>query len=107
MPGRRWMCCAKTRCCVAPRVTEVFRIARSLSVMGLLRIVPPNVVLRRLLAETGWTEARLAREGNAAGAETGLALRYDRSAVSHWLAGRRPWGPVPSLLAETLSRGLR
>jgi tetratricopeptide (TPR) repeat protein len=75
--------------------------------MRLLRIVPPNVVLRRLLAETGWTEARLAREVNAAGAETGLALRYDRSAVSHWLAGRRPWGPVPSLLAETLSRGLR
>ena len=101
------MCCARTRCCVAPRVTEVFRVAQSLSVMRLLRIVPPNVVLRRLLAETGWTEARLAREVNAAGAETGLALRYDRSAVSHWLSGRRPWGPVSSLLAETLSRGLR
>jgi len=68
--------------------------------------VSSNVVLRRLLAETGWTEARLAREVNAAGAETGLTLRYDRSAVSHWLAGRRPWGPVPSLLAESLSRGL-
>lgn len=66
----------------------------------------PNVVLRRLLAETGWTEARLAKEVNAAGAETGLTLRYDRSAVSHWLSGRRPWGPVPALLAETLSRAL-
>jgi len=68
--------------------------------------VAPNVVLRRLLAETEWTEARLAKEVNAAGAETGLTLRYDRSAVSHWLAGRRPWGPVPALLAETLSRAL-
>lgn len=66
----------------------------------------PNVVLRRLLAETGWTEARLAKEVNAAGAETGLTLRYDRSAVSHWLSGRRPWGPVPALVAETLSRAL-
>lgn len=65
-----------------------------------------NYVLRRLLAETGWTEQQLASAVNATGAETGLTLRYDRSAVSHWLAGRRPWGPVPALLAETLSRRL-
>jgi hypothetical protein len=64
----------------------------------------PNVVLRRLLAETGWTEDRLARAVNEVGAEAGLSLRYGRSAVSHWLAGRRPW--VPALLAEALSRGL-
>jgi tetratricopeptide (TPR) repeat protein len=66
----------------------------------------PNQSLRRLLTETGWTEQQLARAVNAAGAETGLTLRYDRSAVSHWLAGRCPWGPVPALLAETLSRRL-
>ena len=65
-----------------------------------------NAALRRLLAESCWTEAQLARAVNAAGAETGLALRYDRSSVSHWLTGRRPWGPVPGLLAETLSRAL-
>jgi tetratricopeptide (TPR) repeat protein len=59
-----------------------------------------------LLTETGWTEQQLAKAVNATGAETGLTLRYDRSAVSHWLAGRRPWGPVPALLAETLSRRL-
>jgi tetratricopeptide (TPR) repeat protein len=68
--------------------------------------VASNAAMRGLLAETGWTEARLAREVNTAGAEAGLALRYDRSSVSHWLAGRRPWGPVPGLLAETLSRAL-
>jgi transcriptional regulator with XRE-family HTH domain/tetratricopeptide (TPR) repeat protein len=66
----------------------------------------PNVALRRLLTEAGWTEQQLAKAVNETGAETGLALRYDRSAVSHWLAGRRPWGPVPALLAETLSRRL-
>jgi tetratricopeptide (TPR) repeat protein len=59
-----------------------------------------------LLTEAGWTEQQLAKAVNAAGAESGLTLRYDRSAVSHWLAGRRPWGPVPALLAETLSRRL-
>jgi tetratricopeptide (TPR) repeat protein len=69
-------------------------------------VANPNLPLRRLLTETGWTEQQLAKAVNAAGAETGLALRYDRSAVSHWLAGRRPWGPVPSLVAEALSRGL-
>jgi transcriptional regulator with XRE-family HTH domain len=69
-------------------------------------VASPNPSLRRLLTEAGWTEQQLAREVNATGAETGLTLRYDRSAVSHWLAGRRPWGPVPALLAETLSRRL-
>jgi tetratricopeptide (TPR) repeat protein len=69
-------------------------------------VASPNHSLRRLLTETGWTEQQLARAVNATGAETGLTLRYDRSAVSHWLAGRRPWGPVPALLAETLSRRL-
>ena len=66
----------------------------------------PNPSLRRLLTEAGWTEQQLAKAVNATGTETGLTLRYDRSAVSHWLAGRRPWGPVPALLAETLSRRL-
>jgi tetratricopeptide (TPR) repeat protein len=66
----------------------------------------PNPTLRRLLTETGWTEQELARAVNATGAEAGLTLRYDRTAVSHWLAGRRPWGPVPDLVAETLSRQL-
>lgn len=66
----------------------------------------PNLSLRRLLTETGWTEQQLARAVNVTGAEAGVTLRYDRSAVSHWLAGRRPWGPVPALVAETLSRRL-
>lgn len=66
----------------------------------------PNNALRALLSRAGWTGEELARAVNAAGAENGLSLRYDRTAVSHWLAGRRPWSPVPELIAETLSRHL-
>ncbi|MDB1089085.1 hypothetical protein PJ985_16105 [Streptomyces sp. ACA25] len=64
----------------------------------------PNDLLRGLLREAGWTQERLARAVNTLGGETGLALRYDRTAVAHWLAGTEPRAPVPSLVAEALSR---
>lgn len=66
----------------------------------------PNEALRRLLAESGWTGAQLAGAVNAAAAEARLVLRYDRKAVSHWLAGRVPRPPVPDLIAEVLTRKL-
>ncbi|WP_194377872.1 hypothetical protein [Streptomyces durbertensis] len=66
----------------------------------------PNQALRALLAEAGWSGARLARVVNALGAAQGVALRYDRSSVAHWLAGSRPRPPVPSLVAEALTRQL-
>ncbi|WP_230396388.1 tetratricopeptide repeat protein [Streptomyces blattellae] len=66
----------------------------------------PNQALRALLAETGWSGAQLARAVNALGAVQGTVLRYDRSSVAHWLAGSRPHHPVPSLVAEVLSRRL-
>jgi tetratricopeptide (TPR) repeat protein len=66
----------------------------------------PNTMLRELLAETGWTGDALARAINAVGAESGLSLRYGRSSVAHWLAGMRPWPPVPELAAEAFSRKL-
>jgi tetratricopeptide (TPR) repeat protein len=65
-----------------------------------------NHALRALLSQAGWTGAELARAVNAAGAENGLSLRYDRTAVSHWLAGRRPWSPVPELITEAVARRL-
>jgi tetratricopeptide (TPR) repeat protein len=40
------------------------------------------------------------------GAESGLNLHYDRTAVSHWLAGVRPAPHVAALIAESLSRRL-
>jgi len=67
----------------------------------------PNLYLRALLQEVGWIGEELARAVNRAGAESGLALRYDRTSVAHWLAGTRPSEPVPALVAEVLSRALR
>ncbi|MCU4748877.1 MULTISPECIES: hypothetical protein [Streptomyces] len=64
----------------------------------------PNDQLRALLREAGWTQADLARAVNALGAEAGTALRYDRTAVAHWLSGTQPRHPVPQLIAEALSR---
>ncbi|MFI0977427.1 hypothetical protein ACH4SP_10405 [Streptomyces sp. NPDC021093] len=67
---------------------------------------PPNRTLRALLGEAGWSGARFAREINAVAAAHGLGVSYDRTAVSHWLAGTRPRPPVPEIAAEVLSRRL-
>ncbi|MEW2130386.1 transcriptional regulator [Streptomyces sp. NPDC005435] len=53
----------------------------------------PNAGLARPLDETGGKHARLARQTNAVGTETGTPLRYDESAVSHWLNGTIPQAP--------------
>lgn len=66
----------------------------------------PNQALRALLTEAKWSGARLARAVNALGAAQGTVLHYDRTTVAHWLAGSRPRSPVPSLVAEVLSRRL-
>jgi hypothetical protein len=67
---------------------------------------PPNGDLREMIAEASWTEEALARAVNQLGAEVGLHLRYDRTAVSHWLSGVRPRTPVPGLIAEAFRRRL-
>ncbi|WP_165984384.1 hypothetical protein [Streptomyces sp. YIM 98790] len=64
----------------------------------------PNDRLRSLLKEADWTQEALARAVNTLGAEIGCPLRYDRTAVAHWLSGTRPRHPVPQLAAEALSR---
>lgn len=51
----------------------------------------PNAALGRLLAESRWTHRQFARAVNRVGTETGTPLRYDESAVSHWLSGTIPW----------------
>lgn len=67
----------------------------------------PNESLRALLAEAGWNGAELARRVNRVAAEAGVTITADRRSVSFWLAGRCPRPPVPELVAEALSRGLR
>ncbi|GLZ30095.1 hypothetical protein Lesp02_22850 [Lentzea sp. NBRC 105346] len=66
----------------------------------------PNVQLRLLLAEAGWTGEALVRTVNELGVEAGLTLGYQRSSVTQWLSGVRPRSPVPELVAEGLSRAL-
>jgi tetratricopeptide (TPR) repeat protein len=79
-------------------------IPESAEVVDVQRV--PNIMLRTLLAEAGWTGDALARAINALGAEAGMSLRYGRPAVAHWLAGMRPRPPVPDLVAEAFSRKL-
>ncbi|MGW6707038.1 tetratricopeptide repeat protein [Streptomyces sp. NPDC054956] len=64
---------------------------------------PPNARLAGLLAEARWSGAELARGVNALGTLHGLGLRYDRTAVAHWLSGTRPRRPVPELIAAALT----
>ncbi|MEU8567232.1 hypothetical protein AB0C51_02535 [Streptomyces pathocidini] len=66
----------------------------------------PNQALRSLLAEAGWTQESLARNVNLLGRETGVHLEYDRTSVSHWLAGVRPRPESVALIEEALSRRL-
>lgn len=66
----------------------------------------PNAALAALIAQAGWTNGQLARAVNRAGAEAGLDLRYDDSAVCHWLSGTLPRVRVRPLVCEALSRRL-
>ncbi|GGK00931.1 hypothetical protein GCM10010123_33620 [Pilimelia anulata] len=67
----------------------------------------PNGALGALIAEAGCSWAGLARRINAAGADEGLALRYDYTAVHRWVRkGERPRPPVPALIARVLSERL-
>ncbi|MGK5557968.1 tetratricopeptide repeat protein [Actinomadura kijaniata] len=65
-----------------------------------------NTALAALLAETGWTNGQFARAVNQVGREVGWSLRYDDSAVCHWLSGTRPRAPVRPLVCEALTRRL-
>ncbi|MGA4849912.1 tetratricopeptide repeat protein [Streptomyces sp. G5(2025)] len=66
----------------------------------------PNGALGRLLTESRWTYRQFARAVNRAGTEMGTPLRYDESAVSHWLGGTVPRGAVRACVLEALSRRL-
>lgn len=66
----------------------------------------PNAALGRLLTESHWTHRQFARAVNRVGTETGTPLRYDESAVSHWLGGTVPRGAVRGCILEALARRL-
>ncbi|MFE4496080.1 hypothetical protein ACFRKD_26865 [Streptomyces niveus] len=66
----------------------------------------PNRRLRNLVAESGLTYAALAAAVRTVAAECGVALRTNKSAVEHWLAGAVPQGDTGRFLAVALSRQL-
>ncbi|WP_082345586.1 M48 family metallopeptidase [Kitasatospora sp. MY 5-36] len=59
------------------------------------------------MAEAAWGNGDLARAVNRTGTETGQRLKYDASAVSHWLSGTSPTAKALPVVLETLARRLR
>ncbi|MEV0262092.1 hypothetical protein AB0I49_12170 [Streptomyces sp. NPDC050617] len=66
----------------------------------------PNPGLAGLLDETRWSWTQFANAVNRTGAEAGLSLRYDQSAVSHWLSGTMPRARARPVILEVLARRL-
>ncbi|NBE55407.1 helix-turn-helix domain-containing protein [Streptomyces boluensis] len=66
----------------------------------------PNGRLRERLEEAQWSGAELARAVNAAGRQAGVRASYDRSNVSHWLAGTRPRPSARDLLVRAFAERL-
>ncbi|HWU08402.1 MAG TPA: hypothetical protein VN520_18820 [Streptomyces sp.] len=64
----------------------------------------PNAALAALMRSGGIGNAQLARRVNAAGRELGVRLHYDKTSVSHWLAGSVPKPEARPALIEALSR---
>ncbi|MCX4745310.1 tetratricopeptide repeat protein [Kitasatospora sp. NBC_01287] len=68
----------------------------------------PNGRLATLIAECRWAgNGEFARAVNRAGTEAGFKLRYDESAVSHWLSGTRPMAKYRPVVIEALTRRLK
>ncbi|WP_078624382.1 transcriptional regulator [Streptomyces monomycini] len=65
-----------------------------------------NTGLRRLFTESAWTFDQCARAVNRVGTERGTPLRYNGSAVHHWLGGTMPRESVRSLIVEAFARRL-
>ncbi|WP_432746886.1 hypothetical protein H7827_20625 [Streptomyces sp. JH002] len=65
-----------------------------------------NTALRELLKSEKVTYETLAGLVRTVAAETGNALRTNRSAVAHWVAGSQPEEATSGYIAEALSRRL-
>jgi len=66
----------------------------------------PNTALADLLTQSGWNTRQLASAVNRVGAECGLSLHYDDSAVHHWLSGTMPRAAVRPCVLEAFARRL-
>ncbi|MFJ8472871.1 tetratricopeptide repeat protein [Kitasatospora sp. NPDC094011] len=59
------------------------------------------------MAEATWGNSELARAVNRTGTEIGQRLKYDASAVSHWLGGTSPAPRALPVVLEALTRRLK
>lgn len=66
-----------------------------------------NSALAALLDQAGWSRTQMAAAVNRMGVEAGLSLRYDPTAVSHWVAGTMPKEQARPVIIEALSRKLK
>ncbi|WP_411093587.1 hypothetical protein [Streptomyces sp. 049-1] len=64
----------------------------------------PNTALASVMQTHGVGNAPLAHRVNETGRELGVQLHYDKSSVSHWLAGSVPKPQARPVIAEALSR---
>ncbi|MER5892674.1 hypothetical protein [Streptomyces sp. NPDC001876] len=63
-----------------------------------------NTGLESLLEQAQWSRTQLANAVNRVGAQLGMTLKYDHSAVSHWLSGTQPREQVRRIILEVLER---
>ncbi|MCZ0975908.1 Tat pathway signal protein [Streptomyces albulus] len=68
-----------------------------------------NTKLAAVIAETGWSQAKIAAAFARVAAEAGAdeLVGTQRSTVSMWVLGTAPLGRAPLILCETLSRRLQ
>ncbi|WP_159943323.1 MULTISPECIES: helix-turn-helix transcriptional regulator [unclassified Nocardiopsis] len=68
----------------------------------------PNVKLKAVIAELGWSQQQVAARFLRVAREMRQSdlLGVGRSTISMWVTGTRPQGRAPEVLCETLSRGL-
>ncbi|MFJ1847488.1 tol-pal system YbgF family protein [Streptomyces sp. NPDC088146] len=63
-----------------------------------------NTGLETLLEQAQWSRTQLANAVNRTGVQVGMTLKYDHSAVSHWLSGTQPREQVRPVIIEVLER---
>ncbi|MFB6945310.1 hypothetical protein ACFCZY_14730 [Streptomyces sp. NPDC056237] len=63
-----------------------------------------NTGLETLLEQAQWSRTQLANAVNRTGGQVGMTLKYDHSAVSHWLSGTQPREQVRPVIIEVLER---
>lgn len=63
-----------------------------------------NTGLETLLEQAQWSRTQLANAVNRLGDQLGMTLKYDHSAVSHWLSGTQPRERVRRIILEVLER---